>query len=140
MFLQMFFLYFEQCVQNYCADIFKVAENVKQNGCGVTLLFFTAFHKRLYCVYLQYFFFRSEFFCTISAFCCCFKKIKQVCQIKYLKNDLRNLKLCLASTEASGGGGLTQPIPGDGGADQLRGVPIIGQPPSQTLFDKRGPE
>ena len=26
----------------------------------------------------------------------------------------------------SGGGGFTRPIPGDGGADQLRGVPVIG--------------
>ena len=26
-----------------------------------------------------------------------------------------------------GGGGFTRPIPGDGGADQLRGVPVIGR-------------
>ena len=35
------------------------------------------------------------------------------------------------------GGGLTRPISGDGGADQLRGVPIIGQPPRD---ETRGPE
>ena len=29
-----------------------------------------------------------------------------------------------------GGGGFTRPIPGDGGADQLRGVPVIGRLPT----------
>ena len=36
-----------------------------------------------------------------------------------------------------GGGGSTQPIPGDGGADQFRGIPIIGQLPTDGT---RGPE
>ena len=36
-----------------------------------------------------------------------------------------------------GGGGFTQPIPGDGGADQLRGVPVIGRLP---MDGTRGPE
>ena len=30
---------------------------------------------------------------------------------------------------SGGGGGFTRPIPRDGGADQLRGVPIIGRLP-----------
>ena len=40
-------------------------------------------------------------------------------------------------TPLGGGGGFTQPIPGDGGADQLRGVPIIGRLPTDGT---RGPE
>ena len=36
-----------------------------------------------------------------------------------------------------GGGGFTRPIPGDGGADQLRGIPIIGRFPTDGT---RGPE
>ena len=36
-----------------------------------------------------------------------------------------------------GGGGFTRPVPGDGGADQLRGVPIIGRLPTHGT---RGPE
>ena len=36
-----------------------------------------------------------------------------------------------------GGGGFTRPIPGDGGADQLLGVPIIGRLPTDGT---RGPE
>ena len=39
-----------------------------------------------------------------------------------------------------GGGELTQPIPGDKGADQLRGVPIIGQFPGtgQEVQNREG--
>ena len=36
-----------------------------------------------------------------------------------------------------GAGGFTRPIPGDGGADQLRGVPIIGRLP---MDGTRGPK
>ena len=36
-----------------------------------------------------------------------------------------------------GGGGFTRPIPGDGGADQLRGLPIIGRLPTDGT---KGPE
>ena len=36
-----------------------------------------------------------------------------------------------------GGGGFTRPIPGDGGADQFRGIPIIGPLPTDGT---RGPE
>ena len=36
-----------------------------------------------------------------------------------------------------GGGGFTRPIPGDGGADQLCGVPVIGQ---LSTDGTRGPE
>ena len=36
-----------------------------------------------------------------------------------------------------GGGGFTRPIPGDGGADQLRGVPVTGRLPTDGT---RGPE
>ena len=36
-----------------------------------------------------------------------------------------------------GGGGFTRPIPGDGGANQLRGIPIIGRLPTDGT---RGPE
>ena len=35
------------------------------------------------------------------------------------------------------GGGFTRPIPGDGGADQLRGVPVIGR---LSTDGTRGPE
>ena len=38
---------------------------------------------------------------------------------------------------SGGGDGFTQPIPGDGGADQFRGIPIIGQFPTEGT---RGPE
>ena len=37
----------------------------------------------------------------------------------------------------SGGGGFNRPIPGNGGADQLRGVPVIGRFPTD---ETRGPE
>ena len=37
----------------------------------------------------------------------------------------------------NGGGGFTRPISGDGGADQLLGVPIIGGLPTDV---NRGPE
>ena len=36
-----------------------------------------------------------------------------------------------------GGGGFTRPIPRDGGADQFRGIPIIGRLPTDGT---RGPE
>ena len=36
-----------------------------------------------------------------------------------------------------GGGGFTRPIPGNGGADQLRVVPVIGRLPTDGT---RGPE
>ena len=36
-----------------------------------------------------------------------------------------------------GGDGFTRPIPGDGGADQFRGVPVIGLLPTDGT---RGPE
>ena len=36
-----------------------------------------------------------------------------------------------------GGNGFTRPIAGDGGEDQLRGVPVIGQLPTDGT---RGPE
>ena len=39
--------------------------------------------------------------------------------------------------DSGGGGGFTRPIPGDGGADQLRGVPIIGRLHTDGT---RGPE
>ena len=37
----------------------------------------------------------------------------------------------------SGGGGFTRPIPRDGGADQFRGIPIVGRLPTDGT---RGPE
>ena len=36
-----------------------------------------------------------------------------------------------------GGGDFTQPIPRDGGADQIRGIPIVGRLPTDGT---RGPE
>ena len=36
-----------------------------------------------------------------------------------------------------GGGGFTRPIPRDGGADQFRGIPIVGRLPTDGT---RGPE
>ena len=36
----------------------------------------------------------------------------------------------IETTFDGGGGGFTRPIPGDGGADQLRGVPVIGRFPT----------
>ena len=47
----------------------------------------------------------------------------------------RNLKCILIG--GGGGGGFTRPIPGDGGADQFRGIPIIGRLPTDGT---RGPE
>ena len=53
-----------------------------------------------------------------------------------IKND--NLVVIMVEWRGgSGGGGFTQPISGDGGADQLRGVPIIGRLPTDGT---RGPE
>ena len=39
--------------------------------------------------------------------------------------------------DSDGGGGFTRLIPGDGGADQFRGIPIIGRLPTDGT---RGPE
>ena len=44
---------------------------------------------------------------------------------------------CSISQHAFGGGGFTRPIPGDGAADQLRGVPIMDRLPTDGT---RGPE
>ena len=41
----------------------------------------------------------------------------------------RLVKIRSSALGGGGGDGLTRPTPGDGNADQLRGVPIIGQPP-----------
>ena len=43
----------------------------------------------------------------------------------------------MVGVSGGGGGGSTRPIPGDGGADQLRGIPIIGRFPTDGT---RGPE
>ena len=45
----------------------------------------------------------------------------------------------MASPEAGGGGGggFTRPIPRDGGADQFRGIPIVGRLPTDGTI---GPE
>ena len=40
-----------------------------------------------------------------------------------------------ARTFGGGGGGFTGPIPGDGGSDQLRGVPVIGRLPTDGTRD-----
>ena len=34
-----------------------------------------------------------------------------------------------------GGGGFTRPIPRDGGADQFRGIPIVGRLPTDGTID-----
>ena len=39
--------------------------------------------------------------------------------------------------DSGGGGGFTRPIPRDGGADQFRGIPIVGRLPTDGT---RGPE
>ena len=46
---------------------------------------------------------------------------------------------CLDATSKTcgGGGGFTRPIPRDGGADQFRGIPIVGRLPTDGT---RGPE
>ena len=41
------------------------------------------------------------------------------------------------SYHGGGGGGFTRPIPRDGGADQFRGIPIVGRLPTDGT---RGPE
>ena len=51
--------------------------------------------------------------------------------------DEDHLKALLKEKSGGGGGGFTRPIPGDGGADQFRGIPIIGQLPTHGT---RGPE
>ena len=43
----------------------------------------------------------------------------------------------LFSVTCGGGGGFTRPIPRDGGADQFRGIPIVGRLPTDGT---RGPE
>ena len=40
-------------------------------------------------------------------------------------------------TGGGGGGGFTRPIPRDGGADQFRGIPIVGRLPTDRTI---GPE
>ena len=43
--------------------------------------------------------------------------------------------------EESGGGGFTRPIPRDGGADQFRGISIVGRLPiPRNLNSRTGPE
>ena len=51
-------------------------------------------------------------------------------------NVLHEILLSSPQT-CGGGGGFTRPIPGDGGTDQLRGVPIIGR---LSTDGTRGPE
>ena len=54
--------------------------------------------------------------------------------------SLYNLKKLLQSEMmryGGGGGGFTRPIPRDGGADQFRGIPIVGRLPTDGT---RGPE
>ena len=63
--------------------------------------------------------------------------------LKYVVSNFRQLISRVAEAEVlgrsrswtikktrSGGGGFTRPIPGDGGADQLRRVPVIGRLPT----------
>ena len=44
---------------------------------------------------------------------------------------------CFLFLHGGGGGGFTRPIPRDGGADQFRGIPIVGRLP---MDGTRGPE
>ena len=44
---------------------------------------------------------------------------------------------CAHCKQGGGGGGFTRPIPRDGGADQFRGIPIVGRLP---MDGTRGPE
>ena len=46
-------------------------------------------------------------------------------------------KILMSPLHGSGGGGFTRPIHRDGGADQLRGIPIVGRLPTDGT---RGPE
>ena len=50
---------------------------------------------------------------------------------------LTELKLNFVVGDGGGGGGFTRPIPRDGGADQFRGIPIVGRLPTDGT---RGPE
>ena len=47
------------------------------------------------------------------------------------KMHVINKKRSFLVQYGSNGTGFTRPIPGDGGADQLRGVPVIGQLPTE---------
>ena len=60
---------------------------------------------------------------------CCYvqKWIKYFYKAVY-SNQIKRIKQYFLS----GGGGFTRPIFWDAGADQLRGVPIIGKPPKMT--------
>ena len=51
--------------------------------------------------------------------------------------DEDHLKALLKEESGGGGGGFTRPIPRDGGADQFRGIPIVGRLPTDGT---RGPE
>ena len=72
----------------------------------------------------------------------CVSSIKIVNQ-SILQNDFLNPLLVLlkrelfALSQYGGGGGFTRPIPRDGGADQFRGIPIVGRLPTDGT---RGPE
>ena len=46
-------------------------------------------------------------------------------------------EMCEIVQGGGGGGGFNRPIPGDGGADQLRGVLVIGRLPTDGT---KGPE
>ena len=48
-----------------------------------------------------------------------------------------NCKTMQVTSGDGGGGGFTRPIPRDGGADQFRGIPIIGRLPTDGT---KGPE
>ena len=52
-------------------------------------------------------------------------------------NDQKIAAVTVVKAINGGGGGFTRPIPGDGDADQLRGVPVIGRLP---MNGTRGPE
>ena len=58
-------------------------------------------------------------------------------RLRLHQNDVSTNSAILPIIVLGGGGGFTRPIPGDGGADQLRRVPLIGR---LSTDGTRGPE
>ena len=65
----------------------------------------------------------------------------QICYCRHLwfEESQRKpfIRYSLFSNNLGGGGGFTRPIPRDGGADQFRGIPIVGRLPTDGT---RGPK
>ena len=79
----------------------------------------------------------SDISCDVDAFNRSLPVYEEALQQSGHKIEPLPFERAAGRKKLGGGGGFTRPIPGDGGADQLRGVPIIGRLPT---YGTRGPE